>query len=143
MITRAADGVTLNYTKADGTPGTAGVFDSDLYSQLLQTLDQQNSAAIANKTNFNNYAQAVANAQLAVNAGQQPQQLPSVPQQINVSDQGVFTYTNFANLPVLVPNTTKVVPSINTFPAAPSVDKQGIMYNMITAIYNKTFPPAS
>jgi hypothetical protein len=56
-----------------------------------------------------------------------------------VADTGEVTYTPFVpTLPDLV------IPK--TFPsgpiAVPTVDKQGIMYNMILAMFRKMFPEA-
>ena len=142
MISYGPDGMTLNYTNAAGQPASASIFDGAVYSDLLVTMDLQKSVARDNQTAFNNYAQTVANAQQAINAGQTYPPLPPPPKQENISDTDVVTFTTFANLPTLTQPTVRVAPSLGTFPAAPTVDKQAIMYNMIVAIYNKLFPPA-
>ncbi len=140
MIQYDKDGVTLFYNDANGQHVAAGVFDVDRYSAMLTVRGDQQQAARENAQAALNYTGVLANAQISVSAGKAGMELaPAKPLQKIVSNTGEVSYAPF--VPVLADLVIpKTVPSGGI--AAPSVDKQTIMYNMITAMFRKAFPDA-
>jgi hypothetical protein len=134
MIQYDKDGATL----LDGAGNRVTVFDSG-YSGLLGIMDAQISVITENTQAAANYTQAVANAQVSINAGRPYPALPDKPRQKVVSDTGAVSYVVFA------PPLPDVVPQVVTAPSSGSIkadvpDQQAIMYAMLTAIYRKMFP---
>jgi len=145
MILYDQDGSSLYYTDKDGNRVEYGPFAGQKYTDLLTARSAQMDAARENTLAVTNYNNVLANAQISVNAGRgDTVTAPAKPQQKVVADvlgtdgQPVITYVPFSPpLADLVPLVT--IGSKSTI-AAPSIDKETLMYNMITALYNKAFP---
>ena len=140
MIQFDRDGVTLFYNDANGQRVAAGVFDSEKYSAMLTVRGDQQQAAIENTQTVANYSNVLANVQISVTAGRgDTVTAPAKPLQKVVSDTGGVSYTPFVPplADLVIPRTVPSGPI-----AAPSLDKQAIMYNMILAMFRKAFPDA-
>jgi hypothetical protein len=147
MIQLDKDGVTLFYIEADGTKVSHNYMEGQAYTDMLVIRDAQISAALANTQAVANYNNVLANVQISVTAGRgDTVTAPAKPLQKVVADaDGAVTYIPF------VPPLADIVPLANVVPsgpiAAPSVDKETIMYNAIqlmlpkiVALYQKEFP---
>src|ERR1035437_3100843 len=139
MIQYDKDGATLFYIDAKGTKISAGVFDGARYNEMLDVEGAQRAAALWNKDTAASYSATVQSAQASVDAGRPAPPLPAKPLQRVVDDTGAVSYAPFVPpLPDLVIPVVSA-PSSGTI-AVSTVDKQAIMYAMITAIYRKMFP---
>jgi|ERR1022692_3113160 hypothetical protein len=142
MIQLDKDGVTLFYIDANGQRVAHNYMEGQAYTDMLVIRDAQISAALANTQAVANYNNVLANVQISVTAGRgDTVTAPAKPLQKVVADaDGAVTYVPF------VPPLADIVPLQNVVPsgsiAAPSLDKQTIMYNMITAMFHKEFPDA-
>ncbi len=140
MIQYDKDGVTVYYVDDKGNKISAVPFEGSRYSDLLTIMDAQAAATFENNHAVDIYKTALSNAQLNVNNGHADTVAPPKPLQHIVDDAGKSTYVPF-NPPLadLIP-----LPAHNPAGdgqiAVPTVDKQAIMYSMITAIYRKMFP---
>src|ERR1035437_3436279 len=140
MIQFDKDGVTLFYFDASGQRVAHYYTEGQEYSNMLTIRDAQNQAISQNNQAVANYNNVLANVQISVTAGRgDTVTAPAKPLQKVVADaDGAVTYVPF------VPPLADIVPLANVFPsgaiAAPSLDKQTIMYNMITAMFHKEFP---
>jgi hypothetical protein len=145
MIQYDKDGITLFYIDANGNRVAYGPFAGQVYTDMLTVRSAQQAAGVANALAVANYNNVLANVQISVSAGRgDTVTAPAKPLQMVVADpigpndQPVVTYVPF------VPPLADIVPLV-TIPSAgiiaqPSLDKQTIMYNMISAMYNKEFP---
>jgi hypothetical protein len=122
------------------------VFEQPAHQDLQDILDLQMNAVTANKDAADYYNTAIKGLQVSVDAGRADQipPAPTKPLMRVVSDTGSVTYTPFVPpLPDLViptaPHTPTAIEAIEAARAA-TVDKQAVMYAMITAIYRKMFP---
>ena len=142
MIQLDKDGVTLFYIDANGNKVSHNYMEGQAYTDMLTIRDAQLSAASENNQAVANYNNVLANVQISVTAGRgDTVTAPAKPLQKVVADaDGAVTYVPF------VPPLADIVPLANVVPsgsiAAPSLDKQTIMYNMITAMFHKEFPDA-
>jgi len=126
-LSRVVSGVTTSY----------GVMDGQFYTDLLEIEGAQQAAALDNTQKEATYRASLSNAQLNVDAGRPPAVLPAVPTMTVVDDFGSTTNVPFIPpLPVIKPLVSTPSGSI----AAPSLDKLGIVYNMVSALYKKEFP---
>ena len=140
MIQYDKDGATLFYIEASGQRVARGPMDGQAYTDMLTIRGEQQQAAIENTQAVNNYNNVLANVQISVTAGRgDTVTAPAKPLQKTVSDTGVINYAPFVPplADLVIP---KTVPSGSI--AAPSIDKQTIMYNMIQAMFRKMFPDA-
>ena len=141
MIQLDKDGVTLFYIDANGNKVAHNYLEGQAYTDMLTIRDAQISAASENNQAVANYNNVLANVQISVTAGRgDTVTAPAKPLQKVVADaDGAVTYVPFvpALADIVIP---KTVPSGSI--AAPSLDKQTIMYNMITALFRKAFPDA-
>ena len=141
MIQFDKDGVTLFYFDSSGQRVAHYYTEGQPYSNMLTIRDAQIQAISENNQAVANYKNVLANVQISVTAGRgDTVTAPVKPLQKVVADaDGAVTYVPF--VPALA---DLVVPK--TFPsgsiAAPSIDKQTIMYNMICALFRKAFPDA-
>jgi hypothetical protein len=147
MIQFDTDGVTLFYIDANGNKISQSFMSGQPYTDWLNIRDEQLAAARSNTQAAANYATALANAQISVNAGKGGAELaPAKPTMQVVSDTGVITFVPFdpplADLvmPTPVPQTSMVDQIAAARAATP--DKEAIMYNMILAMFRKEFPGA-
>jgi hypothetical protein len=141
MIQFDKDGVTLFYLDASGQRVAHYYTEGQAYSNMLTIRDAQIQAISENNQAAANYKNVLANVQISVTAGRgDTVTAPTKPLQKVVADaDGAVTYVPFVPaLPDLV--IPKTVPSGSI--AAPSLDKQTIMYNMICALFRKAFPDA-
>ena len=143
MIQLDKDGVTLFYIDASGQRVAHGYTEGQAYADMLTIRSAQIQAAADNTQALANYNNVLANMQLNVNAGHGGDAnvvAPAKPLQIVVADaDGAVTYVAF------VPPLADIVPLVGVPSgsiAAPSLDKETIMYNMITALFRKAFPDA-
>ena len=141
MIQLDKDGVTLFYIDANGNKVAHNYLEGQAYTDMLTIRDAQISAALANTQAVANYNNVLANVQISVTAGRgDTVTAPAKPLQKVVADtDGAVTYVPF------VPPLADIVPLVGVPSgsiAAPSLDKQTIMYNMITAMFHKEFPDA-
>ncbi len=141
MIQFDKDGVTLFYIDANGNRIAHNYMEGQAYTEMLVVRSAQQQAATDNAQAVANYNNVLANVQISVNAGRgDTVTAPAKPLQKVVADaNGAVTYVPFvpALADIVIP---KTVPSGSI--AAPSLDKQTIMYNMITALFRKAFPDA-
>lgn len=140
MIQLDKDGVTLFYIDANGQRVAHNYMDGQAYTDMLTIRSAQLAAAGENNQAVANYNNVLANVQISVTAGRgDTVTAPAKPLQKVVSDTGDVTYTPFvpALADLVIPKTVPSGPI-----AAPSLDKQTIMYNMITALFRKAFPDA-
>ena len=141
MIQFDKDGVTLFYFDASGQRVAHYYTEGQAYSNMLTIRDAQNQAISENNQAVANYNNVLANVQISVTAGRgDTVTAPAKPLQKVVADaDGAVTYVPFvpALADLVIP---KTVPSGSI--AAPSLDKQTIMYNMISAMFRKEFPDA-
>ena len=147
MIQFDTDGVTLFYIDATGNKISQNFMSGQPYTDWLNIRDEQLAAARSNTQAAANYATALANAQISVNAGKGGAELaPAKPTMQVVSDTGVVTFEPFEPpladlvMPTPVPQTSMVDQIAAARAATP--DKQAIMYNMILAMFRKEFPGA-
>ena len=144
MIQLDKDGVTLFYIDASGQRVAHNYMEGQAYTEMLTTRGAQLQAAAENTQAVANYNNVLANMQISVNAGRAGDAnvvAPAKPLQKVVADaNGAVTYVPFvpALADLVIPKTTAPGGSI----AAPSLDKQTIMYNMICALFRKAFPDA-
>jgi hypothetical protein len=141
MIQLDKDGVTLFYIDANGNKVAHNYLEGQAYTDMLTIRDAQISAASENNQAVANYNNVLANVQISVTAGRgDTVTAPAKPLQKVVADtDGAVTYVPF------VPPLADIVPLVGVPSgsiAAPSLDKQTIMYNMITAMFHKEFPDA-
>jgi hypothetical protein len=142
MIQLDKDGITLFYIDANGQRVAHNYLEGQAYTDMLTIRDAQISAASQNNQAVANYNNVLKNVQISVTAGRgDTVTAPVKPLQKVVADvDGAVTYVPF------VPPLADIVPLSNVVPsgsiAAPSLDKQTIMYNMITAMFHKEFPLA-
>ncbi|MCX6633132.1 MAG: hypothetical protein NTW28_36515 [Candidatus Solibacter sp.] len=133
------DGVTLFYVDANGKKISHNYMEGTAYDEMLNVRSAQIQAIRENTQTEANYTTALGNLQASVDAGRPHDAAPAKPLQKIVSDNGEVSYTPFVPpLPDLV--IPKTIPSGPI--AAPTVDKQAIMYNMILAMFRKMFPEA-
>jgi hypothetical protein len=137
MIKYDTDGMTLI-----GPKGRVGPLDGAGYSDLLVILDAQINADGENKTAVEHYTNALKNAQASVDIGRgETVSAPPKPLQHLVDDNGVSTYVAFSPaLPDLQPPPA-ATPSGAL--AQPTIDKQAIMFSMISAMFRKEFPTST
>ena len=147
MIQFDTDGVTLFYIDANGNKISQNFMSGQPYTDWLNIRDEQLAAARSNTQAAANYATALANAQISVNAGKGGAELaPAKPTMQVVSDTGVVTFEPFEPpladlvMPTPVPQTSMVDQIAAARAATP--DKQAIMFNMILAMFRKEFPGA-
>jgi hypothetical protein len=147
MIQLDKDGVTLFYIDANGNRVAHNYMEGQAYTDMLVIRDAQIAAALANTQAVANYNNVLANVQISVTAGRgDTVTVPAKPLQEVVADaDGAVTYVPF------VPPLADIVPPLPAVPsggiAAPSLDKETIMYNAIqlmlpkiVALYQKEFP---
>src|ERR1035441_2658118 len=141
MIQLDKDGVTLFYIDASGQRVAHNYMDGQAYTDMLTIRGAQIQAATENTQAVANYNNVLANVQISVTAGRgDTVTAPAKPLQKVVADaDGAVTYVPFVPplADLVIP---KTVPSGSIAP--PSLDKQTIMYNMITALFRKAFPDA-
>lgn len=141
MIQYDKDFVTLYYIDANGTKVSQHPTNGAEYGDLLVIRDAQLQAIRENETAATNYKGAITQEQYNINIGRPSAgfQVPAKPLQKVVSNTGQVTFVPFVPaFPELV--IPKPIPSGPI--AAPSIDKQAIMYNMILAMFRKMFPEA-
>ena len=141
MIQFDKDGVTLFYIDANGQRVAHNYMEGQAYCDMLTIRGAQLQAIGENTQAVANYNNVLANVQISVTAGRgDTVTAPAKPLQKVVADtDGVVTYVPF------VPPLADIVPLVGVPSgsiAAPSLDKQTIMYNMITAMFHKEFPDA-
>jgi hypothetical protein len=145
MIQFDKDGVTLFYIDSSGQRVAHYYTEGQAYADMLTIRGTQIQAIGENTQAVANYNNVLANMQISVNAGRGGDAnvvAPMKPLQKVVADaDGAVTHVPF------VPALADLVPLKVTAPntgliAAPSLDKQTIMYNMITALFRKAFPDA-
>jgi len=147
MIQFDQNGVTLFYIDASGQRVAHGYTEGQAYADMLTIRSAQLQAVSDNNQAVANYKQALANVQISVTAGfGNTVTAPTKPLQKVVADaDGAVTYVPFVPaladlvIPKTVPSTVQGL--VNTSQPAP-IDKQTIMYNMITALFRKAFPDA-
>jgi len=133
------NGVTLFYFDANGNKISHTYTEGTAYSDMVNIRSDQLQAVAQNALAVTNYNNTLANVQTNVDAGRPHDAAPAKPLQKNVSDTGDVTYTPFVPpladlvIPVTVPSGSI---------AAPTLDKQAILYNMVLAIFRKMFPDA-
>ena len=141
MIQLDKDGVTLFYIDTSGQRVAHNYMEGQAYCDMLTIRSAQLQAATENNQAVANYNNVLANVQISVTAGRgDTVTAPAKPLQKVVADaDGAVTYVPFvpALADLVIP---KTVPSGSI--AAPSLDKQTIMYNMICAMFRKAFPDA-
>jgi hypothetical protein len=141
MIQFDKDGVTLFYIDANGKKVSHNFLEGTAYNDMVVVRDAQIQAIRENTQTQTNYETALANAQQNVDAGRTVD-APVKPLQKVVDDTGEVTFVPFdPPLKDLVVVPVKSAPSSGLI-AQPTVDKQAIMYNMILAMFRKTFPDA-
>jgi hypothetical protein len=143
MIQFDRDGVTLFYFDSSGQRVAHYYTEGQAYADMLTIRSAQIQATGENTQALANYKNVLANMQQNVNEGSGGDAnvfAPKKPLQKVVADaDGAVTYVPF--VPALADLVyPKGVPSGGI--AAPSLDKQTIMYNMITALFRKAFPDA-
>jgi hypothetical protein len=141
MIQLDKDGVTLFYIDANGNRVAHNYMDGQAYCDMLTIRGAQLQAATENTQAVANYNNVLANVQTSVNAGRgDTVTAPAKPLQKVVADaDGTVTYVPF------VPPLADIVPLVGVPSgsiAAPSLDKETIVYNMICALFRKAFPDA-
>jgi hypothetical protein len=141
MIQFDKDGVTLFYIDANGNRVAHGPFDGQAYTDMLTIRGAEQAAATTNTMAVTNYNNVLANVQTMTNEGLiNIPPAPAKPLQMVVADaNGAVTYVPF------VPPLADLIPLVSIPSgsiAAPSLDKETIMYNMISAIFRKEFPDA-
>ena len=141
------DGVTLFYIDASGNKVTASFMAGGAYSDMLAIRDEQVAAETVNAQAATNYNNALANAQVSVNAGKGGAELaPTKPTMKVVSNTGVVTFEPFqpplADLVMPTPAPAKSMIDQIAATRAATPDTQAIMYNMILAMFRKEFPGA-
>jgi hypothetical protein len=146
MIQLDKDGVTLFYIDANGNRIAHYYTEGQAYSDMLTIRGAQIQAISENDQAVANYNNVLANVQISVTAGRgDTVTAPAKPLQKVVADaDGAVTYVPF------VPPLADIVPLVSVPSgsiAAPSLDKQTIMYNAIqmmlpkiVALYQKEFP---
>jgi len=147
MIQLDKDGVTLFYIDANGNRVAHNYMDGQAYCDMLTIRGAQLQAISENNQAVANYNNVLANVQISVTAGRgDTVTAPAKPLQKVVADvDGAVTYVPFVPaladlvIPKTVPSTVQGL--VNTSQPAP-IDKQTIMYNMITALFRKAFPDA-
>lgn len=137
MIQYDKDGVTLFYIDANGKKTSHNFMEGTPYDEMLTVMGAQRQAATENTQAVGNYKTALANLQISVDAGRPANAAPTKPLQKAVSDTGDVSY-----VPFVPPLADLVIPQTSPSGsiAAPSVDKQAIIYNMILAMFHKMFP---
>ena len=142
MIQFDKDGVTLYYIDADGKKVSHTFMDVAGYSAMLDTRDAQIQAAKENMHAQTNYETALANAQGNLNIGQKAE-TPTKPLMKTVTDLGAVSWSPFdPPLKDLVPPAVIPTASGTIKRDTSQDDKLAIMYNMILAMFRKTFPDA-
>ena len=141
MIQLDKDGVTLFYIDANGNRIAHNYMEGQAYCDMLTIRGAQLQAISDNAQAVANYNNVLANVQISVTAGRgDTVTAPAKPLQKVVADaDGAVTYVPF------VPPLADIVPLAGVPSgsiAAPSLDKETIMYNMITAMFRKEFPDA-
>jgi hypothetical protein len=141
MIQLDKDGVTLFYIDANGNRVAHNYLEGQAYCDMLTIRGAQLQAISDNAQAVANYNNVLANVQISVTAGRgDTVTAPAKPLQKVVADaDGAVTYVAF------VPPLADIVPLVGVPSgsiAAPSLDKETIMYNMITAMFRKEFPDA-
>src|ERR1017187_5966571 len=138
MIQLDKDGVTLFYIDVSGQRVSHNYMEGQAYCDMLTIRGAQLQAISENNQAVANYNNVLANVQISVTAGRgDTVTAPAKPLQKVVADaDGAVTYVPF------VPPLADIVPLQNVVPsgsiAAPSLDKQTIMYNMITAMFHRS-----
>ena len=145
MVQFDKDGMTLFYIDASGNRVQHNPFDGQAYSDMLVIRSAQMQAGIDNQMAVSGYNTKLANVQMSVGDG--PVTAPVKPLQKIVADDGTVTYIPFVPqladlvIPPVLSQGGTVHGLINTATPAP-LDKQTIMYNMISAMFRKAFPDA-
>jgi hypothetical protein len=139
MIQYDKDGVTLFYIDASGKKISHNFMEGTAYDDMVNVRSAQLQAVTENTQAAANYNTALANVQVSVDAGRPYDAAPAKPLQKAVSDTGDVSYAPFVPpLPDLtLPQTIPSGPVVT-----PTLDKQAIIYNMILAMFRKTFPDA-
>ena len=145
MIQFDKDGVTLFYIDANGQRIAHNYMEGQAYSDMLTIRGAQQQAATENNQTVANYNNVLANIQDMTNKGLiNIPPAPAKPLQKLVADaDGTVTWVPFVPslADLIIP---KTVPSGSivdrTSPA--SVDKLGLVYNMVSAMFRKAFPDA-
>ena len=140
MIQFDKDGVTLFYIDASGTKISHNFMEGTAYDDMLTIMGAQKQAAIENTQAVSNYNTALVNAQTSVAAGRTATAPPKPLQKVVADADGAVTY-----IPFVPPLADLVTPPIATPSgpiAAPTLDKQAILYNMVLALFRKAFPDA-
>lgn len=148
MIQFDKDFVTLFYIDANGQRVAHNYMEGAAYSDMLIVRGDQQQAGRENTQAVLNYNNVLANTQISVDIGRGATvTAPAKPLQKVVADaDGAVTYVPFvpplADLVVPPPGAPSTVHGlVNTALPAP-LDKQTIMYNMISALFRKAFPDA-
>jgi hypothetical protein len=136
MIQFDKDGVTLFYIDATGARIAHNYMEGAAYNDMLTVMQAQLQAVRDNTQTVATYERVLTDAEAAFHFDPAPPK----PLQKLVSDTGVVTFASF-DPPLRDIKTIKVTPSSGLI-AAPSLDKQAIMYNMILALFRKAFPDA-
>ena len=140
MIQFDKDGVTLFYIDANGQRVAHNYMEGTAYDDMLTIMGAQKQAAIENTQAVSNYNTALVNAQTSVDAGRTATAPPKPLQKVVADADGAVTY-----IPFVPPLADLVTPPIATPSgpiAAPTLDKQAILYNMVLALFRKAFPDA-
>ena len=148
MIQLDKDGVTLFYIDASGQRVAHNYMDGQAYTDMLTIRGAQIQAATENTQAVANYNNVLANVQISVTAGRgDTVTAPAKPLQKVVADaDGAVTYVPFvpplADIVPLPPTAGGTVQGLVNTALPATLDKQTIMYNMITALFRKAFPDA-
>ncbi|MEO8592362.1 MAG: hypothetical protein ABI759_03495 [Candidatus Solibacter sp.] len=144
MIQYDKDGVTLFYVDATGKRIAHNFMEGAPYNDMVTVRDAQIQALRENTQSVSNYETALSNAQISVDAGHTVP-APAKPLMKVINDTGEATYAPFdPPLKDLIPAAPgRPAPSSGSIVSASAPpDKQAIMYNMILAMFRKTFPEA-
>ena len=140
MIQYSKDGTSLFYTDTSGQIVEASVYDTKEFSAMRLVMDEQAQAGRDNALTLNEYNAKLGAIQGSIDVGRYDNTpAPVKPQMKVVSNTGDVSYAPFSpalgdlKFPVITPSSGLI--------AAPSIDKQAIMFNIIEAMFRKMFPP--
>ena len=148
MIRFDQNGVTLFYIDASGQRVAHNYMDGQAYTDMLTIRGAQIQAATENTQAVANYNNVLANVQISVTAGRgDTVTAPAKPlQKVAADADGAVTYVPFvpplADIVPLPPTAGGTVQGLVNTALPATLDKQTIMYNMITALFRKAFPDA-
>ena len=133
MITRLADGFTLQYTDANGQQVQIGPFDPN-YFNVLNVLTMQQDAQRQNNQAYNGYMLTLHNMQAALDAQQPMGAAPAKPLMIQVDDQGNTSHVPWTPPLPDAPAAPTVLASSGSIRAnAPAPDRLDVLMNIATA----------